>query len=143
VIQLPSTVAQGDRQIPRELLAHIIHQRMDEIFDLVQREIATAGYAGKLSAGVVLTGGAAAMQGSAELASDVFGTGVRVGVATENLTGLADSVEAPRFSTAVGLAQYGASRIALGAGSSARRLKVGSGMGGAVEKIKFWLQDFF
>ena len=64
VIQLPSTVAQGDRQIPRELLAHIIHQRMDEIFDLVQRDIASAGYAGKLSAGVVLTGGAAAMQGS-------------------------------------------------------------------------------
>ena len=143
MIQLPSTVAQGDRQIPRELLAHIIHQRMDEIFDLVQREISTAGYAGKLSAGVVLTGGAAAMQGSAELASDVFGTGVRVGVPTENLTGLADSVEAPRFSTAVGLAQYGGSRIALGAGSSARRSKAGSGMAGAVERIKFWLQDFF
>jgi cell division protein FtsA len=142
-IQLPSTVAQGDRQIPRELLAHIIHQRMDEIFDLVQREISTASYAGKLSAGIVLTGGAAAMQGSAELASDVFGTGVRVGVPTENLTGLADSVEAPRFSTAVGLAQYGASRIALGGGSSARRMKVGSGMAGAVERIKFWLQDFF
>src|SRR5216110_3437738 len=123
VIQLPSTVAQGDRQIPRELLAHIIHQRMDEIFDLVQREIATAGYAGKLSAGVVLTGGAAAMQGAAELASDVFGTGVRVGVPLENLTGLSDSVEAPRFATVVGLAQYGANRIALGAGSSARRIK--------------------
>src|SRR3954465_8265664 len=59
VIQLPSTVAQGDRQIPRELLAHIIHQRMDEIFDLAQREVQRAGYTGKLSAGVVLTGGAA------------------------------------------------------------------------------------
>src|SRR5437016_4699262 len=143
VIQLPSTVAQGDRQIPRELLAHIIHQRMDEIFDLVQRDVSSAGFAGKLSAGVVLSGGAAAMQGSAQLASDVFGTGVRVGVPTENLTGLADSVEAPRFSTAVGLAQYGGSRIALGAGSSARRSKAGSGMSGAVERIKFWLQDFF
>ncbi len=143
VIQLPSTVAQGDRQIPRELLAHIIHQRMDEIFDLVQQEIATAGYAGKLSAGVVLTGGAAAMMGSVELASDVFGTGVRVGVPTENLSGLNDSVEAPRFSTAVGLVQYGGSRIALGAGSSAKRLKVGSGMTTAIERIKFWLQDFF
>jgi len=143
VIKLPSTVAQGDREIPRELLAHIIHQRMDEIFDLVQREIATAGYAGKLSAGIVLTGGAAAMQGSTELASDVFGTGVRVGVPTENLTGLADSVEAPRFSTAAGLAQYGASRLALGGGSSTRKTKVSSGMAGAVEKIKFWLQDFF
>ena len=36
VITLPSTVAQGDREIKRELLAHIIHQRMDEIFGLVQ-----------------------------------------------------------------------------------------------------------
>ena len=143
VIELPSTAAQGDRQIPRELLAHIIHMRMEEIFDLVQREISTAGYAGKLSAGVVLTGGAAAMQGFAELASDVFGTGVRVGVPTENLTGLSDSVEAPRFATVVGLAQYGGSRIALGATSSARKAKMGSGMGGAVDRIKYWLQDFF
>jgi cell division protein FtsA len=142
-IQLPSTVGQGDRQIPRELLAHIIHQRMDEIFDLVQREISTASFAGRLSAGVVLTGGAAAMQGATELASDVFGTGVRVGVPTEKLTGLADAVEAPRFATVVGLAQYGAARIAHGAGSSYRRTKMGSGVSGAVEKIKFWLQDFF
>ncbi|MEO6444717.1 MAG: cell division protein FtsA, partial [Gemmatimonadaceae bacterium] len=63
VISLPSTVAQGDRQIPRELLAHIIHQRTDEIYDLVMRDIEAAGYAGKLSAGVVLTGGAAALTG--------------------------------------------------------------------------------
>ena len=142
-IQLPSTVAQGDRHIPRELLSHIIHMRMEEIFDLVQREISTAGYAGKLSAGIVLTGGAAAMQGAAELASDVFGTGVRVGVPLENLTGLSDSVEAPRFATAAGLAQYGSSRIALGASGSGRKTKVGSGMAGAVDRIKYWLQDFF
>jgi cell division protein FtsA len=143
VIQLPSTVAQGDRQIPRELLAHIIHQRMDEIFDLVQAEIATAGYAGRLSAGVVLTGGAAAMQGVAELAGDVFGTGVRVGVPAENLTGLSDSVDAPRFATVVGLAQYGASRIASGAGSSARRRRASSGMTGAFHRLKHWLKDDF
>src|ERR671921_518253 len=115
IIQLPSTVAQGDRQIPRELLAHIIHQRMDEIFDLVQRDISSAGFAGKLAEGVVLTGGAAAMQGSAELASDVFGTGVRVGSPSENLGGLSDSVDAPRFATVTGLAQYAAHRFALGA----------------------------
>src|ERR671921_1546458 len=96
VIQLPSTVAQGDRQVPRELLAHIIHQRMDEIFDLVQRELAASGYGNRLSAGIVLTGGAAAVQGIAELATDVFGTGVRVGSPSENLGGLSDSVDAPR-----------------------------------------------
>src|SRR5512133_3564318 len=61
IIQLPSTVAQGDRQIPRELLAHIIHQRMDEIFDMVHGEIHGAGYSSRLAGGIVITGGGAAM----------------------------------------------------------------------------------
>ncbi len=145
VINLPSTAAQGERQIPRELLAHIMHQRMDEIFDLVNRNISSAGYAGKLSAGVVLTGGAAAMEGVASLASDVFGTGVRVGVPTENIGGLADSVEAPRYATAVGLAQYGASRLALGGvPATARKLGLsGTGVEKIGQRIKDWLQDFW
>jgi len=146
IIQLPSTVAQGDRQIPRELLAHIIHQRMDEIFDLVQRDVAVAGFAGKLAAGVVLTGGAASMEGSAELASDVFGTGVRVGAPSEKIGGLTEAVDAPQFATVVGLAQYGASRMALGgASATAKRMKLpgGGGMDKMIERIKFWLQDFF
>jgi cell division protein FtsA len=145
VIQLPSTVAQGDRQIPRELLAHIIHQRMDEIFDLVQREVSSAGFAGKLAAGIVLTGGAAAMPGAAELASEVFGTGVRVGVPSERIGGLTETVDAPRFATAVGLAQYAAHRLALGSGgASARRMKLSAGsFDGFAQKVRFWLQDFF
>jgi cell division protein FtsA len=144
IIQLPSTVAQGERQIPRELLAHIIHQRMDEIFDLVRRDIDEAGFANRLSAGIVLTGGAAAMQGAGELAADAFGTGVRVGSPAENIGGLSDSVEAPRFATVVGLAKFGATRLALGATSTAKRLSVsGAGMEKWVQKLKFWLQDFF
>ena len=146
IIQLPSTVAQGNREVPRELLAHIIHQRMDEIFDLVQREVKKAGYAGKLSGGLVLTGGAAGMQGSAELANDVFGTGVRIGTPAQNIGGLSDSVEAPRFATVVGLAQYGGHRLALGgaAGAGARRIAVGSGgVDRLAQRVKTWLQDFF
>jgi cell division protein FtsA len=143
VIQLPSTGAQGERHVPRELLAHIIHQRMDEVFDLVQQDVSSAGFSGKLSAGVVLTGGAASMLGAAELASEVFGTGVRVGVPSDHLNGLIEAVNSPRFATAVGLAQYGANRIALGGVSTARRLPLGKGMEGIAAKVKFWLQDFF
>jgi cell division protein FtsA len=144
-IKLPSTVAQGDRHIPKELLAHIIHQRMDEIFDLVSRSINALGFANRLSAGVVLTGGAAAMQGAAELATDVFGTGVRVGSPVDKVQGLADSVDSPRFATVVGLAQYGAYRLHLsGPMASARR---GAGGGNQVDRfarrVKDWLQDFF
>lgn len=146
VIQLPSTVAQGERQIPRELMAHIINQRLDEIFDLVQRGVQNAGYAGKLSGGVVLTGGGASMSGVTELAGDVFGAGVRVGTPGSQVGGLRDAMESPRFSTVAGLALYGASRIALGgaAASTAKRLR---GQSVSVDKwaqrVKLWLQDFF
>ncbi|GAC1515401.1 MAG: cell division protein FtsA [Gemmatimonadaceae bacterium] len=145
ILQLPGTVGQGERQIPRELLAHIIHQRMDEIFDLVQREVQSAGFGSRLGAGVVLTGGAAAMQGAAELASDVFGTGVRVGSPAENLGGLTDSVDSPRFATVVGLAQYAAQRLASGAAvSAARRVQIGgTGVERVARTVRHWLQDFF
>ena len=142
-IQLPSTVAQGDRQIPREVLAHIIHQRMDEIFDLVQKEIERAGFGQRLSGGVVVTGGAAAMQGVGELAADVFGTGVRIGLPGENIGGLIDAVEAPRFSTVVGLAIYGANRILVGGEKPGKR-RIGSpGFDKVGKNLKRWFDDFF
>jgi cell division protein FtsA len=145
VVHLPSTASQGERQVKRDLLAHIIHQRIDEIFDLVQGEIEASGYSGRINGGVVLTGGGAAMQGMLELAADVFGTSARIGVPTENMAGLRDSVEASRFATAVGLAQYGAHRLALG-GARAGKRSVGIGSPGVdklARRIKLWLQDFF
>jgi cell division protein FtsA len=144
IIQLPSTVAQGERHIPRQVLAHIIHQRMDEIFYLVQGEIQRAGFGQRLNGGVVVTGGAAAMQGVAELAADVFGTGVRIGMPEENIGGLVDSVQAPRFATVVGLALYGANRSAGGVGGTGRqRVLVGAGVDKFTKKLKTWLEDFF
>jgi cell division protein FtsA len=147
VITLPSTVAQGDREIKRELLAHIIHQRMDEIFGLVNQQIADSGFAGRLSAGVVLTGGASAIMGAAELASDVFGTGARVGSPAASVGGLSDAVEAPRFSTAVGLALFGAHRMSLGGAGSVvsgkRKAMSSPGVDRIAQRVKTWLQDFF
>jgi cell division protein FtsA len=152
MIQLPSTVAQGERHVPRELLAHIIHQRTEEVFEMVRTHVEEAGFRGKLSAGVVLTGGAAAMPGTAELAIDVFGIGTRIGSPSENISGLTDSVEAPRFATAVGLAHYAAGRLALGhAGAGGKRLGEPKSRGSLgvpkvdeiAQRMKVWLQDFF
>ena len=145
IVELPSTVAQGERHVPREVLAHIIHQRMDEIFSLVHAEIQRAGFSSRLSGGIVVTGGAAAMQGGAELATDVFGTGVRIGVPVENIGGLSDSVEAPRFATVVGLALYGANRVVIGGASAAGRKRAISSpnVDRFAQRIKTWLQDFF
>ncbi len=145
IVEVPGTASQGERHVPREVLAHIIHQRVDEIFSLVQEEVKTAGYANRLSGGVVVTGGAAAMQGVAELATDVFGTGVRIGIPTENIGGLSDSVEAPRFATVAGLALYGANRVAIGgAGAAGKRRAISSpNVDRFAQRVKTWLQDFF
>ena len=93
----------------------------------------------------MVTGGAAAMEGVAALATDVFGTGVRIGNPAENLGGLSDSVDAPRFSTVVGLALYGANRVAIaGASAAGRRRALGSpNVDRLTQRVKTWLQDFF
>jgi cell division protein FtsA len=117
---------------------------MDEIFYLVQGEIQRAGFGQRLNGGVVVTGGAAAMQGVAELAADVFGTGVRIGSPEENIGGLSDSVQAPRFATVVGLALYGANRTAAGFSATSRhRALAGVGVDRFTKKLKTWLEDFF
>ena len=146
----------GGRQAPRELVAEIIHQRVDEIFGLVAREFDKAGYdARRLPAGVVLTGGTAHFPGIVELARDAFGMPVRTGSPELGISGLVDSVLAPRYAVPVGLVLYAAHKNARGAAGGGMRGGVGvssvgslaAGVGGGVERIigplKRWLQDFF
>ena len=144
-LPLPGTPSQGERQVPRELLAHIIHQRLDEILTLTQQEIDRGGFGGRLGGGLVLTGGTALMPGVCELATEVFGAGVRIGVPRDRLSGLADAVESPRFATVVGLTQYAAARLAIGSASpnGKRFNRPTPGVDKIVARVKTWLQDFF
>jgi cell division protein FtsA len=147
-ITLPSTVTQGDRQIPYELLAHIIQQRTDEIFDHVQRDLERAGFAKQLNAGVVVTGGASVTAGIAELASDLFGQTVRIGYPA-GVDGLVEAVASPRFSGVVGLAQFAAGRVAIAsmtqpaAAGKRSGAATPAGMNQIVGKLRDWFQDFF
>ena len=59
-----------------------------------------------LAAGIVLTGGTSKMEGVVELAEEIFHAPVRIG-APHNVSGLADIVRNPIYSTGVGLLLYG------------------------------------
>ena len=84
------------------------------------------------------------MQGMSELAASVFGTGVRTGTPGQNIGGLSDSVEASRFSTVVGLALYGANRLAVGGTApNAKRAFSSPNVDKLTQRVKTWLQDFF
>ena len=141
MIEIPGTAGQGPRQVQRELLAHIIHMRMEEVLSMVSREIEREGYSGKLSAGVVLTGGAAQIRGAVELAREVFAMPVRIGQPGRFLSGsLLDHVEQPRFSTGAGLALYGMIQQSKGlekAGAAGLTLNRLSG------SVRRWLTEFF
>src|SRR5690554_358597 len=99
-VELSGPVPGTTRQVSRELIAHIIEQRVDEILGLVAREIEQAGIeVGRLGAGVVLTGGGASLPGTIEVAQHVFGAPARIGVAGTEMGGLADGIRKPRFAT--------------------------------------------
>ena len=136
-VELPGPAPGQRRHVAKELIAHIAEQRLDELFGLVQEELQEVGLLDALAAGIVLTGGTAALPGLVELAQQVFAAPVRLGVPGEGLSGLADSVGRPRFATAAGLGLHGAERFAqTGVGASSRTSSV-------VSKMGAWLKEFF
>jgi cell division protein FtsA len=93
-------------EVQRSDLAMVIEARVEEIFEMVQKEIKRSGYDGLLRAGAVITGGCAQLQGLREVASRTLGFPVRVGK-PERLTGMTDALRSPAYSTSVGLLRLG------------------------------------
>lgn len=137
MIEVAGTAPGQTRPVARELIAHICEQRLDELFGMIQQELDDQGLGDRLGAGVVLTGGSAALPGLIELAQQVFAAPVRLGVPAEGLSGLADSVGRPRFATAAGLALWGVDRFQ----------ETGQGVStltsGILSSVSAWIREFF
>jgi cell division protein FtsA len=106
-IEVPSTGDRASRTISRRALSEIIEARVQEIFSLVQRDIARAGVGDLIGSGYVLTGGAAGLKGMQRLAESSFRLPVRIGT-PRGVTGLTDLVAGSEYGTAVGLVVHGA-----------------------------------
>lgn len=128
----PSTGA--GRRVSRELLAHIIEQRLDEILGLVYEELDEAGVRDRLGAGIVLAGGGVCTPQTVELARSVFNLPVRLGVPGAGLAGATNAVASPVFATGVGLAMYGSMQRSSGGIAGATR---------AIARVGGWIRDFF
>lgn len=106
------TFQRGSRVIKSILsknLATIIEARLSEIAEHVRRELRDSGYSQKLSAGAIITGGAAQTRDIEKLFAEVLGMEVRVGYPEYGIT--PESIElisTPAYSTAVSLLIYGA-----------------------------------
>jgi cell division protein FtsA len=136
-ISLPGYGQEGDELVEQRTVAEIIDARLAETFDLVQTEVARAGFGDDYSAGVVLTGGSAQIAGAPALASEIFGVPARLGVPL-GVHGLADAVRSPAFSTSVGLLAWGREQLAPGDDwqGSGQLERVGT-------TLRTWLRNFF
>lgn len=86
----------------RDQIDEVVQARLDEILDLVRKELKKAHYDQRLPEGVVLTGGGARMHDIDKFVRATLGMSVKLG-APNSLTGVADAVEKPQFAAAVGL----------------------------------------
>ncbi len=80
----------------------IVDARLEEIFELVNKELKSIGRAAKLPGGVVLSGGGAQLSGIADYARHALQLSARVGQAPE-CAGVSDKINQPAWNTAVGL----------------------------------------
>lgn len=80
----------------------IVDARLEELFELVNKELKSIGRSAKLPGGIVLTGGGAKLKGIDEYAKHALQLSARVGEIPE-FAGVADKVKDPSWSTAVGL----------------------------------------
>ncbi len=106
-IILPGIGGRPPLEIDKKLLAQIIQPRMEEIFEIAAMEIKRSGYSRHLSAGIVLTGGGSLIKGASELAREVLGLPVKIGIPGGFSAGLVREIENPIYATCVGLVLHG------------------------------------
>lgn len=109
-IEVPSVGGREPRTLARQVLVDILEPRVEEIFQLVYREIQRSGYADLIPSGVVITGGSTLLDGMTELAEEVLGLPVRQGF-PQGVGGLVDVVKSPVYATGVGLVMYGCNNM--------------------------------
>lgn len=141
VLTVPSVGGRRPREISRKILCEIIEPRVEEILSLARQEVQRAGLINQIPSGVVLTGGASALDGLPELAEEVFEAPVRRGLPT-HIGGLQDVVRSPMFATGVGLALFGMSQDRHSS-RRAFRIRDGSIFGRVKQRMRDWFYNEF
>lgn len=138
IIDIPSVGDRALRRISRVTLAEVVEPRFEELFTLVQADLRRNGVEDLLVSGIVLTGGSSRMEGTVELAEEIFNMPVRLGV-PRDVSGLSDVVRNPIYATGVGLLLYGKNAELLGRTPFISH----QGFKGFFTRMKSWFQGNF
>jgi cell division protein FtsA len=138
-IEVSSVGGREPKTVSRQILSEIIEARSKEMFDMLDMELTNSGYRDLITSGIVLTGGASAMEGIADLAESVFQCPVRIGTPI-GLGGLIDVVNNPMYATSTGLIQYGLRADSTG---KTRQLQGRNMFEKIFSRMRDWAEEFF
>jgi cell division protein FtsA len=138
-IEVSSVGGREPKTVSRQILSEIIEARSKEMFDMLDMELTNSGFRDLITSGIVLTGGASAMEGIADLAESVFQCPVRIGTPI-GLGGLIDVVNNPMYATSTGLIQYGLKADKSG---KTRQLQGRNMFEKIFSRMRDWAEEFF
>jgi len=135
-VDLSSIDKKEEGSFTRKYVAEIIEARVEEIFEMVDKELKKIDKSGMLPAGAVITGGGAKMAGIVPVAKEILRLPAQIGFPIE-LNGIVDRVDDPSFATAIGLIMWEADENGNFSSSNNSRFKLPSfgGIGQKVRKI--------
>ena len=106
VITIPNDLGLPEKNISLENLRLIINARLEEIFEIIEEDLARHDLLDHLRGGIFICGGGARVPAIEKLATEIFGLPAHVGRAC-SLNGLKSALDQPEFTTAIGLARFG------------------------------------
>jgi len=107
IIEVPTVGDRKPRKVSQRVMVEILEARIEEILQMVNKNICASGYRNRINAGMVLTGGTALLANIVDMAEQIFDMPVRMAY-PQGIGGRVDDVRSPRCTTAVGLVMYGA-----------------------------------
>lgn len=107
IIEVPTVGDRKARKVSQRVMVEILEARMEEILQMVNKNICASGYRNRINAGMVITGGTALLANIVDMAEQVFDMPVRLGY-PQGVGGRLEDIESPRCTTGVGLVLYGA-----------------------------------
>ena len=139
-IDLAKIDKQEEGRVPLRYIAEIVEARLEEIFDMINKELKLIGKDGQLPAGVILTGGGAKLPGVLDLAKKHLRLPVTLGH-PGSVTTVIDRVNDPAFATSVGLVLWG-NEFLLGHSRNINKFAKTVMENATISKMQKWFKSF-
>ncbi|MDQ6631106.1 MAG: cell division protein FtsA [Verrucomicrobiota bacterium] len=105
-ISIPNELGLPAKVVNLQHLQRIMSLRLEEIFQLIEKDLAREGLLDYLRAGIFICGGGARILRIQNLAEKIFNISAHLGK-TNSINGLKSALDQPEFATAIGLVKFG------------------------------------